>query len=130
MMVGEWLPQQKLSNWLHSTPQGVCYERNRRNQKTRSVNTINFSLQNTSSRIYFRNILRSILLGVPFVTIFYVLINMSYMTVLTVPEIITGGPVALNFAERIFGSYAPIMPLGVAVSAFGCAMAMQFVFAR
>lgn len=69
-------------------------------------------------------------MGVPFVTIFYVLVNMSYMTVMSVPEIINGGAVALNFGNKLLGPFAIIMPLGVAVSAFGCAMAMQFVFAR
>lgn len=69
-------------------------------------------------------------MGVPFVTAFYVLINMSYMTVLTIPEMTSSTSVALTFGNKLLGDYAPIIPLGVAISAFGCAMAVQFGVAR
>lgn len=38
--------------------------------------------------------------------------------------------VAMTWGDKMLGSFAPIMPLGVAISAFGCAMAMQFGVAR
>lgn len=60
----------------------------------------------------------------------YLLINLSYVTVLTKPEMSGSVAVAMTWGDKMLGSFAPIMPLGVAISAFGCAMAMQFGVAR
>lgn len=48
------------------------------------------------------------------------------MTVLTKDEITSGTAVALVWGQKLLGDFSPIMPLGVAISAFGCAMAIQF----
>lgn len=77
------------------------------------------------NRLLFRNILRSIVLSIPFVTIFYVLMNASYMTVLSVEEITSSKAVAMTLGDKKLGSYSIVMPLGVAVSTFGCATAIQ-----
>lgn len=74
--------------------------------------------------------MKSILIGIPFVTAFYVLINTSYMTVLTIPEMTATTSVGLTFGKKLLGDFSPIIPLGVAISAFGCAMAVQFGVAR
>nr|XP_023029682.1 b(0,+)-type amino acid transporter 1-like isoform X1 [Leptinotarsa decemlineata] len=76
------------------------------------------------------NIPRSIFIAVPMVTILYVFMNMSYMTVLTPNEMITAQAVAVTFGERIFGSFSAIIPLGVALSTFGCALSLQFGVTR
>lgn len=56
--------------------------------------------------------------------------NTSYMTVLTVSEITNSTAVAMVMGDRILGSFAPLVPLGVAISTFGCAMAIQFSVTR
>ena len=56
--------------------------------------------------------------------------NLAYMTVLTPHEMINAEAVGLAFGERALGSFAFIIPLGVALSTFGCAMSIQFGVTR
>lgn len=56
--------------------------------------------------------------------------NASYMTILSVDEIISSNAVAMTLGERMLGSFAVIMPLGVAISTFGCATAIQIGVTR
>lgn len=56
--------------------------------------------------------------------------NLAYMTVLTPSEMISAPAVAVLFAERMLGPFAFIIPLGVALSTFGCAMSIQFATTR
>lgn len=65
------------------------------------------------------------MLSIPFVTIFYVLMNTAYMTILSFDEITSSTAVAMTLGDKLLGSFAVIMPLGVAVSTFGCATAVQ-----
>ncbi|XP_025418497.1 b(0,+)-type amino acid transporter 1-like isoform X2 [Sipha flava] len=76
------------------------------------------------------NILLSILLAVPFVTVIYVMMNVSYLTVLSVPEMIAVPAVAIEFATRALGSFTFVIPLGVAIATFGCALSTQFETSR
>ncbi|KAE9535558.1 hypothetical protein AGLY_007459 [Aphis glycines] len=77
-----------------------------------------------------RNILLSILLAVPFVTMIYVLMNVSYLTVLSVAEMTSVQAVAVEFGTRALGSFSFIIPLGVAMATFGCALSVQFGITR
>lgn len=56
--------------------------------------------------------------------------NTAYMTVLSVPEIASSNAVAMALGDKYLGVMSPIIPLGVAVSTFGCAMAIQFSVTR
>lgn len=56
--------------------------------------------------------------------------NIAYMTVLTVPEIVSSNAVAMTLGDRYLGVMSPIIPLGVAISTFGSAMAVQFSITR
>ncbi|KAG5887524.1 hypothetical protein JTB14_022136 [Gonioctena quinquepunctata] len=76
------------------------------------------------------NIPRSIFIAVPMVTILYVFMNMSYMAVLTPSEMINAQAVAVTFGERILGSFSAVIPLGVALSTFGCGLSLQFGVTR
>ncbi|XP_072378552.1 b(0,+)-type amino acid transporter 1-like isoform X1 [Diabrotica undecimpunctata] len=76
------------------------------------------------------NIPRSIYIAVPLVTILYVFMNISYMTVLTPSEMINAQAVAVTFGERILGKFSIIIPIGVALSTFGCALSLQFGVTR
>lgn len=100
------------------------------------------------------------LLAVPFITLIYVLINVSYLTVLSVPEMINAPAVAVvsrqtrfnrrvflyidpqtsktngfffflqEFGARALGNFTFIIPLGVVVATFGCALSVQFETTR
>lgn len=56
--------------------------------------------------------------------------NVAYMTVLTVPEIVSSSAVAMTLGDKYLGVMTPLIPLGVAVSTFGSAMAVQFSITR
>lgn len=66
-----------------------------------------------------KNIPRSILIAVPLVTVLYVFMNVSYMTVLEKNEMINAVAVGISFAEKALGPFAFLIPLGVALSTFG-----------
>ncbi|XP_066253027.1 b(0,+)-type amino acid transporter 1-like isoform X2 [Euwallacea similis] len=77
-----------------------------------------------------KNILRSIIISVPVVTGLYVFMNIAYMTVLSVPEIMASKAVAVSFGEKVLGPFSFIIPFGVALSTFGCALSIQFGVTR
>lgn len=76
------------------------------------------------------NIPRSIAISVPIVTLLYVFMNVAYMTVLSIPEMITSPAVAVAFGERVLGPFAFLIPVGVALSTYGCALSVQFGVTR
>lgn len=73
-----------------------------------------------------RNIPRSISIAVPIVTALYVFMNIAYMTVLEKQEMIDSVAVGMSFGERVLGPFSFLIPLGVALSTFGCALSIQF----
>jgi len=77
-----------------------------------------------------KNIPRSIIISVPIVTFLYVFMNISYMTVLSIDEMTQATAVAVDFGEKVFGYFSFIIPLGVALSTFGCALSIQFSVTR
>lgn len=77
-----------------------------------------------------KNIPRSILIAVPLVTLLYVFMNVSYMTVLEKDEMINSAAVGISFAEKALGPIGFLIPLGVALSTFGCALSIQFGVTR
>ncbi|KAJ8918679.1 hypothetical protein NQ315_014999 [Exocentrus adspersus] len=76
------------------------------------------------------NILRSIIIAVPLVTILYVFMNISYMTLLTKDEMINSSAVAVDFGQLVLGKFAIIIPLSVAFSTFSCSLSLQFGITR
>ncbi|XP_047126057.1 b(0,+)-type amino acid transporter 1 [Hydra vulgaris] len=68
----------------------------------------------------------AILIGIPLVAVCYVLINISYLTVLTSAEIATSNAVAVTLADRIYGHFAFLIPLFIAFSSFGSANGSAF----
>ena len=70
------------------------------------------------------------MIAVPIITGLYVFMNLAYMTVLNQTEMIHASAVAVRFGERILGPVAFIVPLGVALATFGCAMSIQFGVTR
>ncbi|KAK9891437.1 hypothetical protein WA026_014672 [Henosepilachna vigintioctopunctata] len=76
------------------------------------------------------NIPRSIAISVPIVTFLYVFMNIAYMTVMTTPEMVASKAVAVTFGDRVLGPASFLIPLGVALSTFGCALSIQFGVTR
>ena len=56
--------------------------------------------------------------------------NLAYMSVLTPYEMINSPAVGLSFGERVLGPFSFLIPLGVALSTFGCALSIQFGVTR
>lgn len=77
-----------------------------------------------------RNIPRSIAIAVPIITVLYVFMNLSYMTVLSPEEMINSTAVAVDFGKKVLGPFGFIIPVGVALSTFGCALSIQFGITR
>ncbi|CAH1109445.1 unnamed protein product [Psylliodes chrysocephalus] len=77
-----------------------------------------------------RNLPRSIVIGIPLVTICYALINISYLTVMSPMEMMTSEAVAVTFGNRVLGVMAWLMPLSVTVSTFGSANGTLFAAGR
>lgn len=70
------------------------------------------------------------LIAIVFVTITYLCMIVSYLTTLSVSEMTSGAAVATLFAEKIYAPFMWIISLGVAISAFGGILAIQFGISR
>ncbi|XP_071959569.1 b(0,+)-type amino acid transporter 1-like [Antedon mediterranea] len=77
-----------------------------------------------------RNLPLSIIIGIPMVTLLYVMTNLSYLTVISPDELIASSAVAFTFGERTLGWWAWIMPLSVIMSTFGAANGNCFSTSR
>ena len=62
---------------------------------------------------------RAIAISCILVTVVYVLTNVAFYTTLSVPEVLGSEAVAVTFAGRVFGSFAMLIPVFVAMSTFG-----------
>ncbi|XP_008313852.1 cystine/glutamate transporter [Cynoglossus semilaevis] len=66
-----------------------------------------------------RNIPLAIALSMVMVTILYVLTNVAYYTMMTPAELLMSDAVAVTFANRAIQTFAPVVPLLVALSCLG-----------
>nr|XP_039265763.1 b(0,+)-type amino acid transporter 1-like [Styela clava] len=73
---------------------------------------------------------RCIIIAVTGVTVFYVLVNVAYFSVLTPREILSSKAVAITFGDRVFGAFSWTMPLVVCLSIFGSLNGSCLVSAR
>lgn len=78
----------------------------------------------------YKNLPRAIMLGIPLVTVCYILINISYFTVLSKQELLLSTAVASTWGDLVLGWAAGIIPVAVAFSAFGAANGSCFTGAR
>ncbi|XP_003426002.1 Y+L amino acid transporter 2 [Nasonia vitripennis] len=65
------------------------------------------------------NLPRAIYISLPLVTLIYVLANVAYLAVLTPDEMIASEAIAVSFGGKILGVWSWIIPVMVAISAFG-----------
>jgi len=77
-----------------------------------------------------RNLPLSIWIGIPLVTVCYLLVNIGYVTALTPQEILETDAVAVTLANRLYGVMAWTIPVLVACSTFGAANGNTFAGGR
>ncbi|XP_055390558.1 b(0,+)-type amino acid transporter 1 isoform X3 [Condylostylus longicornis] len=90
-----------------------------------NLNYVTEEIQNPS-----KNLPRSIIIGIPLVTLCYILINISYLAVMSSTEMIESEAVAVTFGNRMLGVLAWLMPLSVTISTFGSANGTLFAAGR
>ncbi|XP_068017798.1 B(0,+)-type amino acid transporter 1 [Melanerpes formicivorus] len=78
----------------------------------------------------YRNLPLSIIVGIPLVTVCYVLINLSYFTVMTSTELLQSQAVAVTFGDRVLYPASWVVPLFVAFSTIGSANGTCFTAGR
>uniref|UniRef100_A0A1I8ECE4 Amino acid permease n=1 Tax=Wuchereria bancrofti TaxID=6293 RepID=A0A1I8ECE4_WUCBA len=66
-----------------------------------------------------KNLPRAIMISLFTVTTIYMLVNIAYFAVLSVPEVLDSPAVAMTFAEVAMGKFASVMPIFVAISCAG-----------
>uniref|UniRef100_A0A8C6H3X3 Solute carrier family 7 (cationic amino acid transporter, y+ system), member 15 n=1 Tax=Mus spicilegus TaxID=10103 RepID=A0A8C6H3X3_MUSSI len=79
-----------------------------------NINTVIEELKNPK-----QNLLWAVMTAVPLVTILYVLVNISYLLVMSPSEILSSDAIAVSWGDRVLGSWAWLVPLAVALSTFG-----------
>ncbi|KAK0132550.1 b(0,+)-type amino acid transporter 1 [Merluccius polli] len=65
------------------------------------------------------NLPRAVLIAIPMVTVLYLLVNVSYLTVMTPRELMSSSAVAVTWGYKVLGSWGWIMSVAAALSAFG-----------
>ncbi|XP_047220064.1 b(0,+)-type amino acid transporter 1 [Girardinichthys multiradiatus] len=78
----------------------------------------------------YRNLPLAIIIGIPLVTVCYVLVNIAYFTVMTPSELLSSPAVAVTFGDRVLYPVAWLVPLFVAFSTFGSANGSCFTAGR
>eukprot|EP00088_Acartia_fossae_P065773 TRINITY_DN811_c0_g1_i17.p1 TRINITY_DN811_c0_g1~~TRINITY_DN811_c0_g1_i17.p1 ORF type:complete len:489 (-),score=-33.10 TRINITY_DN811_c0_g1_i17:27-1493(-) len=80
-------------------------------------NYLNFVIEELQDPV--KNLPRAIAISCILVTVVYVLTNIAFYTTLSVPEVLGSEAVAVTFAERLYGRFAFMIPVFVAMSTFG-----------
>ncbi|XP_043382374.1 B(0,+)-type amino acid transporter 1 isoform X3 [Chelonia mydas] len=78
----------------------------------------------------YRNLPLSIIIGIPLVSVCYVLINISYFTIMTSTELQQSQAVAVTFGDRVLYPASWIVPLFVVFSTIGAANGTCFTAGR
>ncbi|XP_039623921.1 cystine/glutamate transporter-like [Polypterus senegalus] len=77
-----------------------------------------------------RNIPLSIILSMVTVTISYLLMNISYYTVMTSQDVLESNAVAVSFADRALQGFSSVIPILVAMSCMGSLLGSCFTTPR
>ncbi|XP_048403174.1 b(0,+)-type amino acid transporter 1 isoform X2 [Stegostoma tigrinum] len=78
----------------------------------------------------YRNLPLSIIIGIPLVTVCYILVNIAYFTVMTPAELLQSSAVAVTFGDRVLTPASWLVPLFVVFSTFGAANGSCFTAGR
>ncbi|XP_054472040.1 b(0,+)-type amino acid transporter 1 [Anoplopoma fimbria] len=77
-----------------------------------------------------RNLPLAILIGIPLVSVCYVLVNVAYFSVMTATELLLSPAVAVTFGDRVLSPLSWIIPLFVVFSTIGSANGSCFTAGR
>ncbi|XP_059263540.1 b(0,+)-type amino acid transporter 1-like isoform X3 [Mustela nigripes] len=66
-----------------------------------------------------QNLVWALLIAIPLVTSLYLLVNISYLLVLSSSEILSSNAVAVSWGNQVLGTWAWLVPLAVTLSTFG-----------
>ncbi|XP_076594541.1 b(0,+)-type amino acid transporter 1 [Chaetodon auriga] len=78
----------------------------------------------------YRNLPLAILIGIPLVSVCYVMVNVAYFTVMSSTEVLLSPAVAVTFGDRVLHPLSWIVPLFVVFSTFGSANGSCFTAGR
>ncbi|XP_072926246.1 b(0,+)-type amino acid transporter 1 [Hemitrygon akajei] len=78
----------------------------------------------------YRDLPLSIIIGIPLVTVCYILVNVAYFTAMTPTELTQSSAVAVTFGDRVLTPVSWIVPLFVVFSTFGAANGSCFTAGR
>lgn len=79
----------------------------------------------------YTNLPRAIIIGLPLVTVCYLLVNVSYLAVMSTEELLASETVAVLYGERLLGTTgSTLMVIIVAISAFGAGNGTTFISGR
>lgn len=78
----------------------------------------------------YRNLPLAIIIGIPLVTVCYVLVNVAYFSVMTPVELLQSPAVAVTFGDRVLYPLSWVVPLFVVFSTFGAANGSCFTSGR
>jgi L-type amino acid transporter 9 len=91
-------------------------------------NNLNYVTEELKNPI--RDLPLAIMVGIPFVTACYVMINIAYLTVMSSAQIAASDAIAVTLANQLYGAMAWIIPVLVACSTFGAANGSAFTSGR
>ncbi|KAG8524798.1 b(0,+)-type amino acid transporter 1 [Galemys pyrenaicus] len=77
-----------------------------------------------------QNLTWALMISIPLVTCLYILVNISYLLVLSPSEILSSDTMAVSWGNQVLGAWAWLVPLAVAVSIFGSANGTFFSGSR
>uniref|UniRef100_A0A8C0ZW16 B(0,+)-type amino acid transporter 1 n=1 Tax=Castor canadensis TaxID=51338 RepID=A0A8C0ZW16_CASCN len=80
-------------------------------------NSINYVMEELKNPKH--NLVWALMIAIPLVTSLYVLVNISYLLVLSPSEILSSDAMAVSWGNQVLGSWAWLVPLAVALSTFG-----------
>ncbi|XP_043937820.1 B(0,+)-type amino acid transporter 1 [Protopterus annectens] len=78
----------------------------------------------------YRNLPLAIIIGIPLVTVCYIMVNTAYFTVMTAEELLQSPAVAVTFGDRVLYPVSWIVPVFVVLSTFGAANGSCFTAGR
>ncbi|XP_042560129.1 b(0,+)-type amino acid transporter 1-like [Clupea harengus] len=78
----------------------------------------------------YRNLPLAIIIGIPLVSVCYVLVNVAYFSAMTATELLQSPAVAVTFADRVLYPVSWVVPLFVVFSTFGAANGSCFTAGR
>ncbi|XP_005662774.2 b(0,+)-type amino acid transporter 1-like isoform X1 [Sus scrofa] len=77
-----------------------------------------------------QNLVCALLIAIPLVTGLYLLVNISYLLVLSPSEILSSDAMAVSWGNQVLGAWAWLVPLAVALATFGSVNGLFFSGSR